>query len=60
MGTLPSVATDPGLLVGLLCGAAGFALRGTEAAVLWFVVGYFVGKSIQSTVWTLTGGPTAR
>lgn len=59
MQTLPSAATNPGLAVGVCCGVAGLALRGSEAAVLWFVVGYFLGKSLQSVFWTLTGGPTA-
>lgn len=30
----------------------GYAIYGAEGGVLWFFVGYFLGKAIQSTFWT--------
>ncbi|WP_167837431.1 hypothetical protein [Halosimplex halophilum] len=58
MPSLSSLAR-PGLLLAALFGAAGVALRGPERAVLWALVGYFLGKSIQSTVWAVTAGHSA-
>ncbi len=31
----------------------GFAIHGAEGGVLWSFVGYFLGKAIQSTFWTV-------
>ncbi|SFS10436.1 hypothetical protein SAMN05216559_3730 [Halomicrobium zhouii] len=55
MRTVPSLLGHPGLVVGVVCGVAGAALQGEEAGVLWFFVGCFAGKSLQSIYWTVTG-----
>jgi hypothetical protein len=52
---VPSLMSHSGLVVGVVCGVVGAALQGVEAGVLWFVVGYFAGKSLQSIYWTVTG-----
>ncbi|ACV49331.1 hypothetical protein [Halomicrobium mukohataei] len=51
-----SVIDRPEIACALLCGAVGFGLYGVESGVLWVIVGYFLGKSIESLFWTLTGG----
>jgi len=38
----------------VLCGACGIALQGPESGILWLLVGYFLGKVLQSTLWTVT------
>jgi len=59
MRTVPSLVAHPGLAAGVVCGVAGVALQGVEAGVLWFVVGYFVGKSLQSIYWAVWGTHTS-
>ncbi|WP_254824614.1 MULTISPECIES: hypothetical protein [Haloglomus] len=54
-----SVASRPGLVAAGLCSMVGLLLQGPDAAVLWALVGYFAAKSLQSVVWTWTGGPSA-
>lgn len=46
-GTLSPVRTR---VLGLV---VGFAIHGAEGGVLWSLVGYFLGKAIQSTLWTV-------
>jgi hypothetical protein len=41
--------------LGALCAIAGFALHGAEGGILGGLVGYFLGKTIQSMLWTLFG-----
>jgi len=53
-----SSLVHPGLVLGLLCGVVGVTLQTPERAVLWALAGYFLGKSIQSTVWAVTAGPS--
>lgn len=53
---LSSIPAHPGLAIGLLSGVVAAVLSGTQAGLLWFVVGYFVGKSLQSLLWTVSGG----
>ncbi|QOS13437.1 uncharacterized protein HfgLR_21010 (plasmid) [Haloferax gibbonsii] len=53
MQTVPSSTIHFGLSI--LCGIAGFVLRGTEGAVLGALIGYFLGKLLQSIFWMLTG-----
>ncbi|MFB6142660.1 MAG: hypothetical protein ABEJ30_04880 [Halorientalis sp.] len=48
-----------GMLLGVACAIVGFAVQGPEGSVLWALVGYFLGKSIQSTYWTIVGERTA-
>ncbi|WP_170092925.1 hypothetical protein ACAH01_16535 (plasmid) [Halomicrobium sp. HM KBTZ05] len=54
-----SVIDRPEIACALLCGAVGFGLYGVESGVLWAIVGYFLGKSIESLFWTVTGGPSS-
>lgn len=42
-----------GPLLGVFGGIVGLAVQGWESGVLWCLVGYFLGKSMQSTYWTL-------
>jgi len=44
----------PGL--GALFGLVGLIGQGFEAGVLWSLVGFFLGKSLQSTLWTVSAG----
>jgi hypothetical protein len=57
MRILSSATRRLGLVIGFLCAIGGFVVSGPEAAVIWFVVGYFLGKSIRSMLRTLTRGP---
>ncbi|WP_459191727.1 hypothetical protein [Halosimplex sp. J119] len=59
MRTLRTLATRPGIVFGVICGAVGLGLQGPEGAVIWLLVGFFVGKSLQSTLWTLSGETTS-
>lgn len=45
----------PGVVLGLLCAGVGAVLQGIDGSVLWGLIGYFLGKSIQSILWTVTG-----
>jgi len=58
---MPSLSTlaRPGLVFAALCGVVGAAVQRPERSVLWALVGYFLGKSVQSTVWAVTAGPSA-
>jgi len=58
MQTLSSTVTQLGPLLGGLCALAGFALHGVEGGTLGGLVGYFLGKTVQSTLWTLFGAGT--
>jgi hypothetical protein len=42
-----------GLFVGICAGISGVLLQGIETAILWAIVGYFLGKSVQSVLWAL-------
>jgi len=53
MRLLSSAAARLGLFSGLLCGAVGLSVSGPDAALLWGIVGYFLGKALQSTLRTL-------
>lgn len=55
MPTLLSATTYLGLGLGALCAVAGLVLHGTEGGLLGGLVGYFLGKTIQSMLWTLFG-----
>lgn len=59
MAIQSSVLLHLGLVLGALCALAGVAFQGLEAGFLWLLVGYFLGKSAQSTVWALTGSATS-
>ncbi|WP_276259042.1 hypothetical protein [Haloglomus litoreum] len=54
-----SVQRRPGLVAAGLCSIVGLLVQGPDAAALWALVGYFAAKSLQSVVWTWTGGPSA-
>ncbi|WP_435065733.1 hypothetical protein [Halobaculum sp. EA56] len=58
MPTLSSATTYFGLGLGALCAVAGLVLHGIEGGLLGGLVGYFLGKTIQSIFWTLFGGYT--
>jgi hypothetical protein len=45
----------PGLLGAVIGGTAGAIGAGPEAGLLWLVVGYFLGKTLQSAIRTLSG-----
>lgn len=53
-----SVMRWPALVAAGVCSLVGFLGQGMEVAILWALVGYFVVKSLQSVVWTWTGGPS--
>lgn len=55
MRTLRPALSRPGLVFGALCGVVGLALQGPDRAVLWLLVGFFLGKSLQSALWTISG-----
>ncbi|MFB6195648.1 MAG: hypothetical protein ABEI80_05725 [Haloplanus sp.] len=59
MNSLTSTVTRPSVVLGALSAAVGFAFQGAEGAVLWSLVGYFLGKSIRSTLRTVTPDRTA-
>lgn len=59
MRTLRSVATRPGPVFGVICGVVGLGLQGPERAILWVLVGFFIGKSLESTLWTINGEATS-
>jgi hypothetical protein len=46
-----------GFLLGSICAVVGFTVQGLESGVFWSLVGYFLGKAIQSVLWTITGEP---
>lgn len=48
-----------GLTMGVIGGVLGGAIGGIEWGVLGALFGYFVGKSVQSMIWTVTGGQTS-
>lgn len=56
---LSTLTTRPEIAIGLVCGGAALALQGPDAAVLWCVIGYFLGKSVQSTRRALVGVQTS-
>ncbi|WP_207592842.1 hypothetical protein [Halomontanus rarus] len=41
--------------LGALGAVVGVTVYGVEGGVLWSLVGYFLGKAIQSTFWTIAG-----
>jgi hypothetical protein len=55
---LSSVEPRLGIVLGVLCGIVGVVLRGPESGLLAAFVGYFLGKSLQSTLWTFRGQRT--
>jgi hypothetical protein len=59
MEVLSPAQNYPGAVLGILCAGVGAVLQGVESSVLWGLIGYFVGKSIQSTLWTITGERTS-
>jgi hypothetical protein len=48
----------PGPVLAALCGIVAVAFHGLGTAVLWSVVGFFLGKSIRSTLRTFGRGGT--
>lgn len=56
MQRLSAIAARPGLGLGALGAAVGVSVQGPDQAIIWAIVAYFLGKAIQSTVWTLTAG----
>jgi len=56
---LSPLTTRPEIAFGVVCGGVAFALQGPDAGVLWCVVGYFLGKSVQSTRRALAGVQTS-
>jgi len=59
MEALSPAENYPGVVLGLLCAGVGAVFQGIESSVLWGLVGYFLGKSIQSMLWSVTGGQTS-
>jgi len=55
MEALSPAETYPGVVLGILFAGVGVTLQGIESSVLWGLIGYFLGKSIQSMLWTVTG-----
>lgn len=45
---LPVIAT-------VIAGGVGIVVAAPEVAILWAIVGFFVGKIVQSTIWTVAG-----
>jgi len=45
-----------GLTVGVIGDVLGGAIGGIEWDILGMLFGYFIGKSAQSRIWTVTGG----
>jgi hypothetical protein len=58
MHRLSAATSHLGVLFGGLCGIAGLAFQGIESAVIWSLVGYFLGKSVQSTLLALSSDHT--
>lgn len=57
---VPTVGSLPlGLVVCVCGGIAGLLVQDVEIAVLWALVGYFLGKSAQSVLWALRPETTA-
>jgi hypothetical protein len=52
MYSLSLVESRLGIVLGALCGFVGVALTEPESGLLIALGGYFLGKSIQSTLWT--------
>lgn len=50
--------THLGIGVGCVGAIAGGAAGGVDGAVLAAIVGFFLGKSVQSIFWTVGGGPS--
>jgi hypothetical protein len=48
-----------GFTVGVIGGVLGGAIGGIEWGLLGVLFGYFIGKSAQSMIWTVTGGRTS-
>lgn len=55
MPILSSVITYLGPALGALGAIAGLALQGMDGGILGGFVGYFLGKTMQSILWTLLG-----
>jgi len=55
MDTLSPAENYPGVVLGIHCAGVGAVLQGSESSVLWGLIGYFLGKSIQSMLWTVSG-----
>lgn len=58
MYSLSFVESQLGIVLGVLCGLVGVALVEPESGLLSALVGYFLGKSVQSTLWTFRGERT--
>lgn len=58
MHSLSLVESQLGIVLGVLWGLVGVALLDPESGLLSALVGYFLGKSIQSTLWTFRGERT--
>jgi hypothetical protein len=43
------------VILAITTGGVGLFVSGVEIAVLWALMGYFLGKIIQSTIWTVAG-----
>jgi Na+/alanine symporter len=54
-----TVTTYPAFAIGAIAGVVGFVLQGAQGAVLWLVVGYFLGKTMESARRMLTAGGNA-
>ncbi|CCQ34939.1 hypothetical protein [Halorhabdus tiamatea] len=39
----------------VIAGTVGLVIAAPEVAILWAIVGFFVGKIVQSTIWTVAG-----
>lgn len=55
MDSLADSISHLGVVVGGLAGGVGVVFQGPESGVLWSLVGYFLGKSVQSMVWAVAG-----
>jgi len=59
MDALSPAENYPGVVLGVLCAGVAAVLQGVEISVLWGLIGYFLGKSIQSMLWTVSGDRTS-
>lgn len=39
--------------VAILGGIIGFSVYGMDNGFLWLIIGYFIGKTVQSSFWAL-------
>lgn len=57
MRILPQSTAYVPVVAAAVAGVLGAVVTGPDAAVLGAILGYFVGKTVQSLVWTVNGAP---